>query len=93
MAAVSGATISSADSALARFLEPAPDTGISFAGKFPADFLTSPRPDSLAAWHLVRLVPQGKARIRAQISAGHTKGDLAFAIEQFAEVKKELGIN
>ena len=38
------------------------------------------------------VVPQGKARIRTQISAAHTRQDLAFAIEQFAAVKKELGI-
>lgn len=38
---------------LARFLEPAPDGQISFAGRFPADFLTHPRPDRLPAWHLV----------------------------------------
>ena len=33
------------------------------------------------------VVPQGKARIRTQISAAHTTEDLAFAIEKFAEVK------
>jgi glycine C-acetyltransferase len=38
------------------------------------------------------VVPQGKARIRVQISAAHTRQDLAFAIEQFAAVKKELGL-
>ena len=38
------------------------------------------------------VVPQGKARIRIQISAAHSEKDLAFAIEQFAEVKKEPGI-
>jgi len=38
------------------------------------------------------VVPQGKARIRTQISAAHTEKDLAFAIEKFAEVKKELGL-
>jgi len=38
------------------------------------------------------VVPQGKARIRAQISAAHSREDLAFAIEQFAAVKKELGL-
>jgi glycine C-acetyltransferase len=38
------------------------------------------------------VVPQGKARIRVQVSAAHTQQDLAFAIEQFAAVKKELGL-
>ena len=38
------------------------------------------------------VVPQGKARIRTQISAAHTREDLAFAIEQFAAVQAELGI-
>jgi len=38
------------------------------------------------------VVPQGKARIRTQISAAHTQSDLAFAIEKFAEVKRELGL-
>ena len=36
------------------------------------------------------VVPKGKARIRVQISAAHTRADLEFAIEQFAAVKKEL---
>jgi glycine C-acetyltransferase len=38
------------------------------------------------------VVPQGKARIRTQISAAHSLEDLDFAISKFAEVKKELGI-
>ncbi len=38
------------------------------------------------------VVPQGKARIRTQISAAHTTDDLTFAIEKFAEAKAELGI-
>ncbi len=38
------------------------------------------------------VVPQGKARIRTQISAAHSRKDLEFAIEKFAEVKQELGI-
>ncbi len=38
------------------------------------------------------VVPQGKARIRTQISAAHSADDLSFAIEKFAEVKSELGI-
>jgi glycine C-acetyltransferase len=38
------------------------------------------------------VVPKGKARIRTQISAAHTQDDLAFAVEKFAEAKRELGI-
>ena len=38
------------------------------------------------------VVPQGKARIRTQISAAHTREDLEFAIKAFDEVKRELGI-
>mgnify|MGYP003390068134 CR=1 FL=1 len=38
------------------------------------------------------VVPQGKARIRTQISAAHSRDDLTFAIEKFAEAKAELGI-
>ncbi len=38
------------------------------------------------------VVPQGAARIRTQVSAAHSKDDLAFAIEQFAATKRELGL-
>jgi glycine C-acetyltransferase len=38
------------------------------------------------------VVPQGKARIRTQMSAAHTPSDLEFALEQFAAVKRELAI-
>ena len=38
------------------------------------------------------VVPKGQARIRTQISAAHSKDDLDFAVEKFAEAKKELGI-
>ena len=38
------------------------------------------------------VVPQGKARIRTQVSAAHSQADLEFAIEKFGEVKEELGI-
>jgi len=38
------------------------------------------------------VVPQGAARIRVQISAAHSKKDLDFAMEKFAEAKKEFGI-
>ncbi len=39
----------------------------------------------------VPVVPQGKARIRMQISAAHTRDDLEFAVNVFADVKRELG--
>ena len=38
------------------------------------------------------VVPQGKARVRTQVSAGHSKEDLDFAVKCFGEVKKEMGI-
>lgn len=38
------------------------------------------------------VVPKGKARIRTQVSAGHSKEDLDFAIGKFAEAKAEVGI-
>ena len=38
------------------------------------------------------VVPMGKARIRTQVSAGHTKEDLDFAVQCFKEVKEEMGI-
>ena len=38
------------------------------------------------------VVPKDKARIRTQISAAHSRQNLAFAIEKFSEVKKELGV-
>jgi glycine C-acetyltransferase len=36
------------------------------------------------------VVPNGKARIRAQVSAAHSQEDLAFAVSAFAESKSEL---
>jgi glycine C-acetyltransferase len=39
------------------------------------------------------VVPKGKARIRTQISAAHSKEDLDFALKAFKEVKEELGLN
>ncbi len=36
------------------------------------------------------VVPQGRARIRTQISAAHSQEDLEFALEKFAEVRREL---
>lgn len=38
------------------------------------------------------VVPQGKARIRTQISAAHTREDLDVAVNAFRAVKAELGI-
>jgi glycine C-acetyltransferase len=36
------------------------------------------------------VVPQGTARIRTQVSAAHSKADLQFAIEKFAQVREEF---
>ena len=36
------------------------------------------------------VVPMGKARVRTQISAGHTRADLDFAVRCFGEVKEEM---
>jgi glycine C-acetyltransferase len=38
------------------------------------------------------VVPQGKARIRTQISAAHTKADLEFAVTKFIEARAELEV-
>ena len=38
------------------------------------------------------VVPKGRDRVRTQISAGHTKEDLDFAVQCFGEVKKEMGL-
>ncbi|MFZ2276219.1 MAG: glycine C-acetyltransferase [Prosthecobacter sp.] len=38
------------------------------------------------------VVPQGKARIRTQISAAHTRADLENAVKAFAAVKQDLGV-
>ena len=38
------------------------------------------------------VVPVGRARIRTQISAAHTREDLEFAVAAFARVKKDLGL-
>jgi glycine C-acetyltransferase len=38
------------------------------------------------------VVPKGKARIRTQVSAAHSKEDLDFAAESFNEAIRELGI-
>jgi glycine C-acetyltransferase len=39
------------------------------------------------------VVPKEKARIRTQVSAAHTKEDLTFAIEKFAEVRADLDLD
>ena len=36
------------------------------------------------------VVPKGKARIRTQVSAAHTKEDLAFAVKCFIEARRQL---
>jgi glycine C-acetyltransferase len=38
------------------------------------------------------VVPQGKARIRTQVSAAHTQQDLQSAVQAFTEVKREMAI-
>ena len=38
------------------------------------------------------VVPQGKARIRTQISAAHSREDLEFALEKFGQVKRQFGL-
>lgn len=38
------------------------------------------------------VVPMGRARIRTQVSAAHTKEDLDFAVSCFAAVKREMGL-
>jgi glycine C-acetyltransferase len=38
------------------------------------------------------VVPKGKARIRTQVSAAHSKEDLDLAVVKFAEAKSKLGI-
>jgi len=38
------------------------------------------------------VVPQGKARIRLQVSAGHSKEDLDFAVTCFKQVKEDMNL-
>ncbi|MEZ4743058.1 MAG: glycine C-acetyltransferase [Bdellovibrionota bacterium] len=38
------------------------------------------------------VVPKGQARIRTQISAGHSKEDIEFAIQSFEKVGKQFGV-
>jgi glycine C-acetyltransferase len=37
------------------------------------------------------VVPQGKARIRAQVSAAHSQDDLERAVRAFVESRAEVG--
>jgi L-alanine-DL-glutamate epimerase-like enolase superfamily enzyme len=41
------------DADLASYLEPAQGAQVTFAGRYPRDYLVSPRPQRLPAWHLV----------------------------------------
>ncbi|MBK9308046.1 MAG: aminotransferase class I/II-fold pyridoxal phosphate-dependent enzyme [Nitrospira sp.] len=38
------------------------------------------------------VVPQGQARIRAQMSAAHTRAQLQRAVDAFAEIGRALGV-
>ena len=38
------------------------------------------------------VVPKGKARIRVQISAAHSREDVQYAAEMFSKVKEEMGL-
>ena len=38
------------------------------------------------------VVPKGKARIRTQISAAHSREELEFTLKAFGETKKEIGL-
>ena len=38
---------------LAAYLAPAEGSDVAFAGRYPADYIVSPRPERLPAWHLV----------------------------------------
>ena len=39
------------------------------------------------------VVPKGKARIRTQVCASHTKEDIDFIVKCFIEVREEMGLN
>ena len=39
------------------------------------------------------VVPKGKARIRTQVCASHTKEDIDFIVKCFKEVREEMGLN
>ena len=38
------------------------------------------------------VVPQGEARVRCQLSAGHSRADLDEALDAFSRVGKSLGL-
>ena len=38
------------------------------------------------------VVPQGKARIRTQMSAAHTDADIDAAVSAFTKVGQEMGV-
>jgi L-alanine-DL-glutamate epimerase-like enolase superfamily enzyme len=38
---------------LSHYLAPAPDSAVSFESRYPQDFVVRPRPETIAAWHLV----------------------------------------
>ena len=38
------------------------------------------------------VVPQGHARIRCQVSAAHSRGDLDFAVETFKKIGRKVGL-
>jgi len=39
------------------------------------------------------VVPMGRARIRTQVCASHTKEDIDFLMKCFIEVREEMGLN
>jgi len=56
---------------LAAFLTPAEDGDVSFAGRYPQDYLVQSRPSALPAWHLVG----GKDLLRAEELTGDEPDD------------------
>jgi glycine C-acetyltransferase len=38
------------------------------------------------------VVPKGKARIRVQLSAAHSRENIQFAIDKFTKIGKKLGV-
>ena len=56
---------------LSAYLTPAEGSGVSFDGKHPADYLVSPRPNRLPAWHLVG----GKDPVKSEELTGEEPDD------------------